>query len=899
MVSRFQGVHLDYGSAHICVSKHAALWSGLAVRNSCSAKDDMKVDSPILGGGGLGAYMADPLFSEDDSSIVTSTHFSLCDPEESGLSLFGGGDSGDVKGDYNWDNCFGSLEDVDNLLSSDPDSAFGRATSSPATLQWDDSSSALDLQSESEISGTKSSSIINAGPVENGKVDFFDSKLEFVPVNTPLPVLCEESDHNATFQEAEFQAPTSFDSRSHNSQLQAKQQSELQSGGQVNSSDFLDDEKMMEVLTGSLPTSESADNPSGGKDVTEDDSGPSTVSVSDSEKVKMAQAHRARRHAVNRKRFEERTKRQLNHRKIFQAASYGGPQAPQVLHPMPPMHMPAQAAHLHQPSIPNMHGYPVNPPALLPLQPMIRPVPPYVHVGFSTPLHVIPQVAPPSVPGQMQGPAMYVGYQQPCAFPQPTPPYQQHQLRPPGEVQVLPQPSTPTMTPQEKIEKLKFLQQMQARFAVEQQQQQFAAQGIAPLDTSGLRKGVTPVPQNLSVKELDADVKPSETKMAAADSDFEPSLSVGQTSVGVTSDDEGGSLEASVLEQLQNTIKTQLELGTRMCIRDALYRLARSAMRRQASSGRPTGGDGANCSQVSQDADATSSGLEASINSDPSSSSRVSRMDMNGVETQTNPIDRSIAHLLFHKMQPQPNPGQVAPSIDGSRVDPPNASLAGQANGHTVWNQGGVPQGNWAAQIPQLNLVEEMQPGNVPSADMSSAPSLPAPKVSIVPVPVSRLQDGSGLRVINPTEQQSGISSEAVRESPLGGHLQGNVAGAGSMNGELPSSIGSHLRNGTDGEKQVRPAQNSISASHKESGKMRNGLQRKRLQHAIGLKELSQVLAEDLDARSALSCNKESGLVQSGPPVSTSSGSNECQAGGFSKLTNGLEDEKTPMDESC
>ena len=187
---------------------------------------------------------------------------------------------------------------------------------------------------------------------------------------------------------------------------------------------------------------------------------------------------------------------------------------------------------------------------------MIRPVPPYVHVGFSTPLHVIPQVAPPSVPGQMQGQAMYVGYQQPCAFPQPMPPYQQHQLRPPGEVQVLPQPSTPTMTPQEKIEKLKFLQQMQARFAVEQQQQQFAAQGIAPLDTSGLRKGVTPVPQNLSVKELDADVKPSETKMPAADSDFEPSLSVGQTSVGVTSDDEGGSLEASVLEQLQNTIKT-------------------------------------------------------------------------------------------------------------------------------------------------------------------------------------------------------------------------------------------------------------------------------------------------------------------------------------------------------
>ena len=47
--------------------------------------------------------------------------------------------------------------------------------------------------------------------------------------------------------------------------------------------------QMIEVLTGSLPTSESTGNPSIGKDVTEDDSGPSSVSVADSEKVNMAQ----------------------------------------------------------------------------------------------------------------------------------------------------------------------------------------------------------------------------------------------------------------------------------------------------------------------------------------------------------------------------------------------------------------------------------------------------------------------------------------------------------------------------------------------------------------------------------------------------------------------------------
>ena len=270
---------------------------------------------------------------------------------------------------------------------------------------------------------------------------------------------------------------------------------------------------------------------------------------------------------------------------------------------------------------------------------------------------------------------------------------------------------------------------------------------------------------------------------------------------------------------------------------------------------------------------------------------------MNGVETQTNPIDRSIAHLLFHKMQPQPNPVQVAPNVDGSRVVPPHSSLAEQANGHTAWNQRGVPQCNWAAQPSQLNMVEEMQPGTVPGGDIGSAPSLPPPK-GLVPNPVPRLQDGSCLRTIEKTEQRSAISLEAARESPLGGHLQGSVTGAGGMSGELPSSIGPQLRNGADGEQRVRPAQNLTSSSQKEPSKMRNGIQRKRLQHAIGLKELSQVLAEDLDARSALSCKEESGLAQSGPPLSTSGGSNECQTGGFSKLTTSIGDEETPMDDS-
>ena len=83
-----------------------------------SGREDVKVEPSILGSDGLRVYMSDPLYSEDDASIETTTcHFTLgdVDSEESGLPLFGNG-SDEGKIDYTWDNCFGNLEDVDNLL---------------------------------------------------------------------------------------------------------------------------------------------------------------------------------------------------------------------------------------------------------------------------------------------------------------------------------------------------------------------------------------------------------------------------------------------------------------------------------------------------------------------------------------------------------------------------------------------------------------------------------------------------------------------------------------------------------------------------------------------------------------------------------------------------------------
>lgn len=112
------------------------------------------------------------------------------------------------------------------------------------------------------------------------------------------------------------------------------------------------------------------------------------------------------------------------------------------------------------------------------------------------------------------------------------------------------------MTPQEKIEKLRYLQQMQARIAVEQQQQQLIAQGVAPLDPSSLLNGHTQLPHALPLSQPEVPANNVDVKLAVSENDMEMPLSAGQTNADTTSDDEGGSLEAAVLEQLQRTMKS-------------------------------------------------------------------------------------------------------------------------------------------------------------------------------------------------------------------------------------------------------------------------------------------------------------------------------------------------------
>ncbi|MFS7919353.1 putative LNK family protein [Helianthus anomalus] len=111
------------------------------------------------------------------------------------------------------------------------------------------------------------------------------------------------------------------------------------------------------------------------------------------------------------------------------------------------------------------------------------------------------------------------------------------------------------------------------------------------------------------------------------------------------------SLEATTFRQLQQAM-LQLDLRTKLCIRDSLYRLARSAEQRHNYAGI---NDGTGTPLVTEGA-----------------SKYTGYMDM---ETDTNPIDRTVAHLLFHRPSDSSNMPTSLPlkpnvKVHGSKTGP-------------------------------------------------------------------------------------------------------------------------------------------------------------------------------------------------------------------------------------
>lgn len=185
------------------------------------------------------------------------------------------------------------------------------------------------------------------------------------------------------------------------------------------------------------------------------------------------------------------------------------------------------------------------------------------------------------------------------------------------------------MTPQEKMEKLRRRQQVQAMLAIQQQQQQFdhqisSAQHVVPHDSFQRKQIQDDSNNDTATKEYENKLPPSAQNLLLQHDDY-------QRFSALTDDD---SLEKTIYYQLQAALR-ELDIRVRLCIRDSLFRLATSSMERQNA------GDRTSTNKSTKDEH------DVSLNEEPSIGKRPARLL--DTETYTNPIDRTVAHLLFHR----------------------------------------------------------------------------------------------------------------------------------------------------------------------------------------------------------------------------------------------------------
>ncbi|EPS67716.1 hypothetical protein M569_07059 [Genlisea aurea] len=184
----------------------------------------------------------------------------------------------------------------------------------------------------------------------------------------------------------------------------------------------------------------------------------------------------------------------------------------------------------------------------------------------------------------------------------------------------------PRMTPKEKIEKLRRRQQMRAILAIQKQQQQFHDHQVSVSENSSFEKSGTTTA---------ADWKNASSSFRRAPDPISPTEQDDDSRTHGSTVFDRRSVEESLLYRLQNTI-SKIDTRMRVCIRDSLFRLAETAIQRQNPSD------------------------TVSI----SSTSNVERFGCRvhrDVETETNPIDRTVARLLFHR--PRELSGKLAESF--------------------------------------------------------------------------------------------------------------------------------------------------------------------------------------------------------------------------------------------
>ncbi|XP_078148175.1 uncharacterized protein LOC144543664 isoform X4 [Carex rostrata] len=193
-----------------------------------------------------------------------------------------------------------------------------------------------------------------------------------------------------------------------------------------------------------------------------------------------------------------------------------------------------------------------------------------------------------------------------------------------------------SMTPQEKIEKLRRRQQMQAMLAIQQQQQQL---GHKVMGSDNLvTHASSPRNQNQNPDSIASSAAIEGSENMGFTSELNMSRLQEECAGGsIVSDDPH--LEETTYYQLQDAL-AKLDVRIRLCIRDSLLRLAQSAMERQSASDR-------NSINFSTNPSEDNNSLSQN---DMSNTTKRCLPKIGDGETGTNPIDRTVAQLLFHRL---------------------------------------------------------------------------------------------------------------------------------------------------------------------------------------------------------------------------------------------------------
>ncbi|KAL2326388.1 hypothetical protein Fmac_025446 [Flemingia macrophylla] len=186
----------------------------------------------------------------------------------------------------------------------------------------------------------------------------------------------------------------------------------------------------------------------------------------------------------------------------------------------------------------------------------------------------------------------------------------------------------PLMTPQEKIEKLRRRQQMQALLAIQKQQLEFGHE--VPCINKSMNKKCDVEMRSQFCDGADPEIKDLRTPPVLDP----PTEQDDSNTISLAIDDHF--VEDTVLYMLQDII-SKLDVKIRLCIRDSLFRLAQSAMKRSYAS------DTSSANNYSTEE------LKVVAREQSSSQNRCAGITDVEIETKTNPIDRTVAHLLFHR----------------------------------------------------------------------------------------------------------------------------------------------------------------------------------------------------------------------------------------------------------